>query len=192
MFGGAAADTLEKIGPAGEQAFIAAMPAFVAHLMDPDDRVRLHAIKVLPTMGPTVWPALATALKNRDDNFRQLPPEMLEKIGSGASALVAASVEPDEDVRQHAALTYKNIVTDAVAVPPLLSGVPDDILFVVLLGFVAALKHPHGDFRQAAADALTEIGPTVVPALVAALENPDEDFRRRINDVLKKIEPSGF
>jgi HEAT repeat protein len=91
-------------------------------------------------------------------------------------------------VRQ-AAQTYQKIVTNAAAVPPLLPSVPSDTLFIILMLFVAALKHPREDVHQSAADALVEIGPAAVPALVAARNDPDEDFRRRINGVLEQIGP---
>jgi len=175
----AAARTLGAVGalPAKLQA------ALVAHLADPEERVRWRATEALEGIaldaGACVQP-LTRLLLDRASPGRQSAARVLGAMGPEAApalhALVAALDDPSPPVRARAAWALGRVG------PPAHGAVP---------ALVKALDDP--EVRWWAVDALGGIGPGAVgamPALVAALRDSSSNVRWRATLALAAIGPA--
>jgi HEAT repeat protein len=129
-----AADALEKIG-------LAAVPALVQALRDPDRRVSEPAAQALRMMGHAATvpalrqacghtnqavPALLNALHSGDWRVREAAAALLGAIGDpeAVAALTQASYDGDREVRV-AVVRALELIGDAAAIPPLLRALRD-------------------------------------------------------------------
>jgi HEAT repeat protein len=82
--------TLKEIGPAAEQATIAAL---AEHLLDPDLELRATTLTNLKNLGPrakNAVPALVNALKDNNEEMRKKAAKALAAVGPGAKAALKA------------------------------------------------------------------------------------------------------
>ena len=116
---------------------------------------------------------LIAALNDSDNDARQAAGEALVAIGPPAvEPLVSALEDWRADADMHIAAAWTLGQTgDSRAVEPL----------------VAALHDRDKDVRQAAAEALVEIGQPAVEPLVAALHDRDKDVRRAAAEAMQKL-----
>ena len=204
-------EDLARLGPP-------AIPVLTKALTDndEDDRVRLHAALALGEMGPQAaeaTPSLIQALKQRNEMIATRAASALGKIGPPAKDAVPALIDAlkagDWSLRCWAAETLGRIGPAAKAAVPALEealkdeqarfyaaealaklGLPEKGLPVL----IALLEDKSSSWREAAAEALGDIGPpakAAIPALRGALKDEQAHVRKAAAEALKKIQADG-
>jgi HEAT repeat protein len=163
-----AAWALGKLGAGG-------IPGLQKALRDEDRLVKRDAAAALGSQDPvSVRPALPDLFelcKMNDSEARRAALGVLIRVvgpqdEQGVTAVQAALADPDEEVKNFAALTLSNVggPESAVAVPQL----------------IKAMGSPDVELRRQAAAGIRNIGPAAqkaVPELIRALRDPDEELR---------------
>jgi HEAT repeat protein len=188
----AAADALGVIGPAAA----VAVPDLVRALNDEHVEVHWYALDALGRIGEpasSAVPAIALVLANlrRDRYSRSMAARALGLLGThndaAAAALTAQLAATDGNVRVESALALWRVSHDprATAVLVEVVGAEDDesafraCMALAQIGrpakpgttaLLAALSRPNADVRRGAAEALGQIGPSIVPELLAQLD----------------------
>jgi hypothetical protein len=145
-----AIDALAQSGPAAA----AAVPAVSRLLSHWNRSVRTAAVAALGNCGAAATSALVGALSDPDDEVRGRAVEALQRIGPGGLPQLAAALSAeDEHVQLGAAAVLARIGQAAAeATPQLLH---------------ASVSGVHAAVRQAAAEALDQVGPAAAPKLVS-------------------------
>jgi HEAT repeat protein len=150
-------------------------PALIATLADPDEAVRVTAVRALGSLGDkrAVQP-LVRALQDGSSEVRFTASAALEELGALArlrdpaatEALIAALNGPRHiRVAAGSALMYSG---NARAVEPLLEALLDEV----------ATQPPQAHWGDTFAVSLGHLGPVAVPALVGLLQRKERELRR--------------
>jgi HEAT repeat protein len=180
-------------------------PKLIAGLGDKNPYVRANAAKALGGMDfPTVPLALAVALEEESALVRAEAAEAFGKLRvppPDFSPLINALNDPSPEVRRNIALAMGEL-RDSRATPALIGALKDEDAQVVLAACEAftkirsrnavrqlskLLNGTNADFRDAAAEALKEIGEPAAKTFVAALREGDEELRAISAKALGKI-----
>jgi HEAT repeat protein/Tfp pilus assembly protein PilF len=187
-----AARRLDLFGPLAKPSaeLLAAIPALVEALRDPEAGVRKHCVSVLVNL--SFWaermdmdagvPALVEMLKEADDFMRREAAMVLGKVGPGARdavpALTQALDDRAEKVRSAAAYALGEIGRESKEAAPFL---------------VKLLKDSSADVRESAGKALSKVEPdasgVVIRALTEDLKNEKPAFRARAARALRSFGP---
>jgi HEAT repeat protein len=153
-----AALVLTKMGSGG-------LRALVDGLLPANQSARFNAIAGLGSLGPAAKRAIPTVIeyfRTADPDGRAAAAQALAKIAEGngptaVPALTAAMKDPEVRMRHGAVATAALMGADGVALAPAL---------------VDRLSDPQPEVKQAAQDALVQLGVPTIPALRGALTNP--------------------
>jgi tetratricopeptide (TPR) repeat protein len=187
-----AARRLDLFGPLAKPSpeLMAAVPALVEALRDPEAEVRKHCVSVLVNL--SFWAeridmdagvsALIQMLKEADDVVRREAATALGKVGPGARDAVPALTEAlgdrVENVRSSAAYALGKIGRESKDAAPFL---------------IKLLTDSSADVRESAAVALSKVEPgasrVVVSALAEDLKNEKPAFRARAARALRSFGP---
>ena len=190
QFTNPAAQALDAMGPAGEDAAIPALVELLGRAGSEDRIEALHGLRHFfhGSAGPlrAVLPALLEAVADDDAAVRLAAIGVLRASGplddrEIVDALAEALEDPNADVRLLAAqvLTYQG------------DGSRDDALLATLLGL---LDESDTEIRSRAADLLGYLGPRAaeaVPELVALLDDRDPMVRVSIAGAMGRMGPEG-
>jgi HEAT repeat protein len=202
---------LLALGRAGEQAR-AVLPALIEALKDEDPEVRIQAQAALDKIGPPTsedLPVLSLALQDEAPEVRAFAAGAVAQLGLEArdelptlteladdeDALVSAAAqkarekleklllaeltrrlkeEASADARREAARELGDIGPDASSAVPSLT---------------EALGDPNSAVRQAASEALVQVGPEVVPVLIQTLKDENVAVRSATISALARFGP---
>jgi HEAT repeat protein len=181
--------TPETVSILGDEA----APSLARFLAEPGSEDRAYALYILRQIPgdavrsldvPVLRDALREALRDPDPRIAGEAAEVLVRLGrmDEARALVPVLLEklrsPGDSPPPEIPPVLARIAPPEAAVPAL----------------VAALEVADGDFREAAIDALGEIGPPAreaVPRLARLFRDPDDSIRRAALEAILSIGPSG-
>lgn len=184
MVGALAAAALGDIGPS-------AVPDLVAALQADDDHeqwVRLRIAAALAMCGPASVSALLMALRDGNEQLRQVTAATLAAIGEPAiKGLAELAGAPDPSVRRAVAVALGSIASPK-AKPVLVQFLADgdrqcreiaaDNLGAMgtdaLPALLHELQHPEASDRAAVIRALTRVGGAAVPALLSTVHQPNK------------------
>lgn len=157
----------------GNRAVLHRIKRQLLNLVAPEVGDRIRAAESIAEIGPTAAeavPALAKALRDKDERLCRLAADALSKIGPAAiSVLIAALRDQVENVRLNAAGALREIGLPAI---PMLSAAFDD---------------QTKDARLTITKVLGRIGPVAVPALAEVLHDKDNEVRQCATKVLDNI-----
>jgi HEAT repeat protein len=143
-----------------------ALPELVAHLNDPEPRVREAVAQAIGQMGPDALPTLAEMLTHPDKYVRRQAVWALGRLGPLARPLLPNLCEslkdPDPRTATGAAQTLGHMGADAADAVPALA---------------EAMRGTNIVLCRLAAKALSQIGPPALPTLIAHLQHSDPFVR---------------
>jgi HEAT repeat protein len=173
----------EAIGPIGNgAAAAAAVSGLLAALKDPDRVVRKNATEALGKVGnrdDRVIPALASMMRDSDDEVQNAGSHGLETIGMPAFSSLRALLQDEEtDLRESAAYSLSRLVNvrwnrrEGETLEQVRARVKEarEALF-------AMLRDPDERARTGASQALGNAGADVIPELMADLRDPSHVVR---------------